>query len=119
MKGTAFQPRVLQLNLDNINRLPHSKYPDRKKKKNRGMCFSAVLEPTTFCVQGRRPKPNSLGVIFPDFFFLSGYFLCGSRFMLSKFNCNTVGWKTVPFINSLCIGAWDMNFQFLISRSKG
>ena len=26
MKETAFHPRVLQLNLDNINRLPHSKY---------------------------------------------------------------------------------------------
>ena len=24
MKGTVFQPRVLQLNLDNINRLPHN-----------------------------------------------------------------------------------------------
>ena len=24
--------------------------------------------------------------------------LCGSRFMLSKFDCNTLGWKTVPFI---------------------
>ena len=35
MKGTVFQPKVLQLNLDNINRLPHSKYPDRK---NRGIC---------------------------------------------------------------------------------
>ena len=32
--GTFFQPRVLQLNLDNINRLPHSKYPDRKKSGN-------------------------------------------------------------------------------------
>ena len=30
-EGTVFQPRVLQLNLDNINRLPHGKYPDRKK----------------------------------------------------------------------------------------
>ena len=34
MKGTVFQPRVLQLNLDNINQLPHSKYPDRKKSGN-------------------------------------------------------------------------------------
>ena len=31
MKGTVFQPSVLQLN---INRLPHSKYPDRKKSGN-------------------------------------------------------------------------------------
>ena len=31
-------------------------------------------------------------------FFLSGCLLCGSRLMLSKFNCNTLGWKTVPFI---------------------
>ena len=30
--------------------------------------------------------------------FLSGYLLCGSRFMLSKFNCDTLGWKTLPFI---------------------
>ena len=40
MRGTVFQPRVLQLNLDNINRLPHSKYPDRKI----GECASAGLE---------------------------------------------------------------------------
>ena len=33
-EGTVFQPRVLQLNLDNINRLLHGKYPDRK---NRGI----------------------------------------------------------------------------------
>ena len=32
----------------------------------------------------------------PWFFFLSGYLPCGSRFMLSKFNCNTLGWNTVP-----------------------
>ena len=31
-------------------------------------------------------------------FFLLGYLLCGSQFMLFKFNCNTLGWKTVPFI---------------------
>ena len=38
MKGSVYQPRVLQLNLhvDNINWLPHSKYPDRK---NRGICW--------------------------------------------------------------------------------
>ena len=30
----SFQPRMLQLNLDNTNRLPHSKYPDRKKSGN-------------------------------------------------------------------------------------
>ena len=35
MKGTVFQPRVLQLNLYYINWLPHSKYPNRK---NYGMC---------------------------------------------------------------------------------
>ena len=34
MKGTVYQPRVLQLNLDNINGLPHSKYPNRKKMGN-------------------------------------------------------------------------------------
>ena len=30
-------------------------------------------------------------------FFLSGYLLCGSQFILFKFNCITQGWKTVPF----------------------
>ena len=35
-EGTVIQPRVLQLNLDNINRLPHVKYPERKKIG--GMC---------------------------------------------------------------------------------
>ena len=34
-KGTVFRRRVLQLNFDNINQFPHSKYPDRK---NRGIC---------------------------------------------------------------------------------
>ena len=33
--------------------------------------------------------------IFHNFFLLE-YLLCGSRFMLSKFNCNTLGWNTVP-----------------------
>ena len=33
-KGRVFQPRVLQLNLDNIIRLLHSKHPDRKKLGN-------------------------------------------------------------------------------------
>ena len=35
MKATVFQPRLLQLNLDNINQLLHSKYPNRK---NWGIC---------------------------------------------------------------------------------
>ena len=35
-EGTAvIQPRVLQLNLDNINRLPHGKYPDQKNQKKK------------------------------------------------------------------------------------
>ena len=34
MKGTVFQPRVLELNLHNMTRLPHSKYHDRKKSGN-------------------------------------------------------------------------------------
>ena len=102
MKGTVFQPRMLQLNLDNINRLPHSKYPDRK---NRGMCRRGTRWPN-----GSR-WPNGLGICLARRrswirvprrhilqFFLSGYLLCGSRFMLSKFNCNILGWKTVPLI---------------------
>ena len=36
MKGTVFQPRVLQLNLDDINRLPHNKYPNIN---NQGICW--------------------------------------------------------------------------------
>ena len=34
-KGICIQPRVLQLNLDSINWLPHGKYPNRK---NQVMC---------------------------------------------------------------------------------
>ena len=45
MKGTVFQPRVLQLNLDNINRLTHSKYPDRK---NWGLCRRGTQTHTFF-----------------------------------------------------------------------
>ena len=44
MKGTVFQPEVLQLNLDNINRLPHSKFPEEKI----GEFAGAGIEPTTF-----------------------------------------------------------------------
>ena len=61
-------------------------YPDRKK--NRGMCPCG----------NRTHDINFIAVHPPDFFFLVGYLLCGSRFILSKFNCNTLGWKTVPFI---------------------
>ena len=31
-------------------------------------------------------------------FFLLGCLLCKSWLMLSKFNCNTLGWSTVPFV---------------------
>ena len=31
------------------------------------------------------------------FFCLSGYLLCEGKFMLSKFNCNTLGWKSCFF----------------------
>ena len=51
MKGTVFQPRMLQLNFGNINRLLHSKHPDRKKI---GKFSVAGIEPTTFFVLGRR-----------------------------------------------------------------
>ena len=51
-KGTLFQPRVLQLNLDNINRLLHGKHPDRKKKKI-GEFADEGIEPLTFFVLGR------------------------------------------------------------------
>ena len=50
------------------------------------------------CLAHRR-----LWVRFPckhiPWFFLLGYLLCRSWFMLSEFNCNTMGWKTVPFFH--------------------
>ena len=63
------------------------------------------------CIQLSR-WPNGLGICLarrrswvwflcrhiPYFFFLWGYLLCGSQFMLSKLNCNTLCWETVPFI---------------------
>ena len=50
VKGTVFQPRVLQLNLDNINQFRHSNTPIEKIRE-----FAAAgIEPTTFCVLGRR-----------------------------------------------------------------
>ena len=52
-KGTVFQPRVLQLNLDNINRLPHSKNTPTEKI---GELAGSGIKPTTFCVLGRRPN---------------------------------------------------------------
>ena len=49
-EGTVFQPRVLQLNLDNINRLPHGKYPDRKKKSGNIPARESNSQP--FCIHG-------------------------------------------------------------------
>ena len=37
-------------------------------------------------------------ILFCFVFFLSGCLLCGSRFMMSKFGCNTLGWRAVSFI---------------------
>ena len=53
MKGTVFQPRMLQLNLDNINRLPHSKYPNRKSQ---GMCWCGTRT-HDFLRARQTPKP--------------------------------------------------------------
>ena len=52
------------------------------------------------------PFPNLLSRspinFLTQFFFLfPGYLPCRSWFMLSKFNCNTLGWKTVPSFMSL------------------
>ena len=44
MKGTVFQPRMLQLNLDNVKQVYQKKI---------GECAGAGLEPTTFCVQAK------------------------------------------------------------------
>ena len=38
---------------------------------------------------------DSCAGIFPDFS-LSEYLPCRNRFMLSKINCNTLGWNTIP-----------------------
>ena len=98
MKGTVFPPRVLQLNLDNINRLPHSKYQNRK---NQGICQHGNQTHDLLARQTSKPLDHRW-VRFPrrqiPRFFLSGDLQCGSRLMLSKFNCNTLGWKIVPFI---------------------
>ena len=48
----SFQPNVLQLNLDNINRLPTEKI---------GEFSGARIEPTPFCVLGRRPNHKTTG----------------------------------------------------------
>ena len=42
---------MLQLNLEKKNRLPQSKYPDKKIRE----CAGAGFEPTTFCVQTNIP----------------------------------------------------------------
>ena len=49
-EGTVFQPRVLQLNLDNINWLPHGKYPDRK---NQGIYRRGTRTHNLLCTRGR------------------------------------------------------------------
>ena len=53
VKGTVFQPRVLQLNLDNMNRLTHSKYPNRKIG---GMCRCGTRTRDLLCAR-QTPKP--------------------------------------------------------------
>ena len=57
MKGTVFQPRKLQLNLDNINRLRTANTPT--KKKNRGMCWRGTRTHDLLpCLRARQtPKP--------------------------------------------------------------
>ena len=44
--------KVLHLNLDNINQLQHSEYPDRKIWD----FVEAGIEPTIFSMLGRRPN---------------------------------------------------------------
>ena len=51
---TIFPPRVLQLNLDNINWFLHSTYTDGKKMGN--TTVQEVIEPRTYRVQGRCPN---------------------------------------------------------------
>ena len=47
MKGTVFQPRVLQLNSDNMNRPLHTKTPTEKKVEEcAGADSNPRLEPT-------------------------------------------------------------------------
>ena len=49
--------------------------------------------PCTQKVVGSSPAP-----VYSSILFLSGYLPCGSRFMLSKFNCNTLGWNSVYYV---------------------
>ena len=39
-------------------------------------------------------------------FFLKGYLLCRSRFMLCKFNCNTLSWNSVPSFIFNTVSLW-------------
>ena len=48
MKGTVFQPRVLQLSLDS-----HTANTPTDKI---GECAGVGIEPTTSCMQGRHPN---------------------------------------------------------------
>ena len=50
----------LKYPVDNINRLLHGKYPDRKIVES----ASVGIEPTIFCVQGRCPIPNHRSVTY-------------------------------------------------------
>ena len=52
-KGTIFQPRELQLNLDTLIASRTANTPTEKKI---GEFSGAGMEPTTFCLLGRRPN---------------------------------------------------------------
>ena len=55
-EGTVFQPRELQFNLDNINRLPTQQMARQKKIFN-----VPVRESNPRPVQGRRPNHKATG----------------------------------------------------------
>ena len=54
---------------------------------------------------------------FPDDFCLLGYLLCGSRFVLSIFNCNILGWKTIHIQDIFFfLEIWFLTLFFVIAR---
>ena len=60
---------------------------------NYAVNLSRMVEVSAVYAEGRGFE--SCTGIFLEFF-LSRYLPCGSQFMLSKFNCNTLGWNAVP-----------------------
>ena len=75
----------------------------RKSKRTIFRIYIFVVILPTYLVQLRRKCTQKVVGSSPAPAYFP-FFGIGCRFVLSKFNCNTLGWKTAPFITYLAPG---------------